>query len=332
MLRWLIPLAVACVAGALLLATNHRPLHVSIHPTNPLPPDPPGVLNHPCGHPGKPPAVYDHVIWIWMGDRGYGDVMSRHALGNYVKAYSKACGLATNYVSVTHPIVPNQTAALAGQTFGLTTNNQPLGGINAPNLFNRVSSWRVYTGGMRTTCQRTDSSLYRARNNPGLLFAGIPCRRNDVPLRRLPGDLKHNRLPRFSIIVPNACQSMSFDSHCPGRHTIPAFVAAGDLWLGHYLLPELTGSSTYRAGRTAIFVTWTEGTPPAPRGANCLARQAPNCHVVTLAIAPTVPPHKHSNAHFSHLALLKTTEELLGVRRPLGRSRTAPAMRAAFNL
>ena len=57
-----------------------------------------------------------------------------------------------------------------------------------------------------------------------------------------------------------------------------------------------------------------------------------NCHVVTLAIAPTVPPHTHSNARFSHLALLKTTEELLGVRRPLGRSRTAPAMRAAFNL
>ena len=331
MLRWLIPLAVACVAGVVLLVTNHHPRHVTIHRTHTRPADTSGVANHPCGHPGKPPTAYDHVIWIWMGDRGYGDVMSRHALGNYVKAYSKACGLATNYVAVTHPIVPNQMAALAGQTFGLTTNNQPPGGINAPNLFNRVSSWRVYTGGMRTTCQRTDSSLYRARSNPGLLFAGIPCRRNDVPLRRLARDLRHNRLPRFSIILPDACQSMSFDSHCAGRHTIPAFVAAGDLWLGR-LLPELTGSSTYQAGRTAIFVTWTEGTPPAPRGADCLAQRTASCHVVTLAIAPTVPPHKHSNARFSHLALLKTTEELLGVRRPLGRSRTAPAMRAAFNL
>jgi phosphatidylinositol-3-phosphatase len=331
MLRWLIPLAVACVAGALLLVTNHHSLHVTIHPKHTLPADPPGVDNHPCGHPGKPPAAYDHVIWIWMGDRGYGDVMSRQAHGYYVKAYSKACGLATNYVAVTHPIVPNQMAALAGQTFGLTTNNQPSGGINAPNLFNRVSSWRVYTGGMRTTCQRTDSSLYRARSNPGLLFAGIPCRRNDVPLRRLAGDLRHSRLPRFSIIVPNACQSMSFDAHCRGQHTIPAFVAVGDLWLGH-LLPELTGSSTYRAGHTAIFVTWTEGTPPAPRGADCLAQRTANCHVVTLAIAPTIQPRTRAKASFSHLALLKTTEELLRVRHPLGRSRTAPAMRAAFNL
>jgi phosphatidylinositol-3-phosphatase len=331
MLRWLIPLAVACVAGAVLLATNHHPRHVTIHPTTTLPTDPPGVFNHPCGHPGEGPEVYQHVIWIWMGDRGYGDVMSPHALGSYVKAYSEACGLATNYSAVSHPIVPNQAAALAGRTFDLTTNNQPPGGINAPNLFNRVSSWHVYTGGMRTTCQRTDSALYRTRSNPGLLFAGIPCRRNDVPLRRLTGDLRHNRLPRFSIIVPDACQSMSFDSHCTGRHTIPSFVATGDLWLGH-LLPKLTGSSTYRAGRTAIFVTWTEGTPPAPRGANCLARRAPNCHVVTLAIAPTVPPRTRSPARFSHLALLRTTEELLGLRRPLGHSRTAASMRAAFHL
>lgn len=331
MLRWLIPLAVACAAGALLLVTNHRPLHVTIHPKATQPVDPPGVSNYPCGHAGKPPQTYDHVIWIWMGDRSYGDVMSPHALGYYVKGYSKACGLATNYVAVSHPIVPNQLAALAGQTFGLATNNQPPGGLNVPNLFNRVSSWRVYTGGMRTACQRTDSSLYRARSNPGLLFAGIPCQRNDVPLRRLTGDLKHNRLPKFSVIVPNACQSMSFDSHCPGRHTIPTFVAAGDVWLGH-LLPKLTGSSAYRAGRTAIFVTWTEGTPPAPRGANCLARRTAHCHVVTLAIARTVPPHKRSSARFSHLALLKTTEELLGLRGSLGHSRTAASMRAAFHL
>jgi len=329
MLRWLIPLAVACVAGALLLATNHRPVHVNIHPTNALPPDPPGVRNHPCGHPGNPPPSYQHVIWIWMGDRGYGDVMSRHALGIYVKAYAKACALATNYFAVTHPIVPNQAAALAGQTFGLTTNNQPPTVINAPNLFNRVSSYRVYTGGMRTTCQRTDSRLYRTRSNPGLLFAGIACRRNDVPLGRLAGDLRHNRLPRFSVIVPNACDSMSFDADCPGKHTIPTFVANGDIWLGN-LLPKLTGSSTYRQGRTAILVTWTEGAPPAPRGANCLARQTHNCHVVTLAIAPNIPPRTHSGAHFSHLALLKTTEELLGLRHPLGRSRTAPSMRTAL--
>jgi phosphatidylinositol-3-phosphatase len=331
MLRWLIPLAVACVAAVVIIVTNHRPVHVSIHPTTPATTDTTQVANDPCGHEGTPPDAYQHVIWIWMGDRGYGDVMSPHALGNYVKGYSKACGLATNYVAVSHPIVPNQAAALAGQTFGLTTNNQPPGGVNAPNLFNRVSSWHVYTGGMRTACQRTDSSLYRARSNPGLLFAGVPCRRNDVPLRRLTGDLNRDRLPQFSIIVPDACQSMSFDSHCAGRHRIPAFVAAGDLWLGH-LLPELTGSTTYRAGRTAIFVTWTEGTPPAPRGANCLARRAPNCHVVTLAIAPTVPPHTHSNTRFSHLALLKTTEQLLGVRRSLGHSRTAASMRAAFHL
>jgi phosphatidylinositol-3-phosphatase len=331
MLRWLIPLAVACVAGAVLLATNHHPRHVTIHPTTTHPADTSGVANHPCGQSGEPPAAYQHVIWVWMGDRGYGDLMSGRSLGNYVKAYSKACGLATNYVAVSHPIVPNQAAALAGQTFGLTTNNQPPGGINAPNLFNRVSSWHVYTGGMRTACQRTDSSLYRARSNPGLLFAGIPCRRNDVPLRRLTGDLRHNRLPQFSIIVPDACQSMSFDSHCIGQHTIPAFVAAGDLWLGR-LLPELTGSSTYRAGRTAIFVTWTEGTPAAPRGADCIARRAANCHVVTLAIAPTVPPRTRSNVGLSHLALLRTTEQLLGLRHPLGRSRTAASMRTAFHL
>jgi hypothetical protein len=51
-----------------------------------------------------------------------------------------------------------------------------------------------------------------------------------------------------------------------------------------------------------------------------------------IAIAPTVPTGATTDLAVSHYSLLRTTEELLGIKTFLGAAATAPSMRAAFRL
>jgi hypothetical protein len=77
----------------------------------------------------------------------------------------------------------------------------------------------------------------------------------------------------------------------------------------------------YRSGTTAVIVTWDEsshGDPSTQR-------------IPTLVIAPSVRPGTVATSRFDHYALLRTTEELLGLRTFLGAAASAPSMRAAFH-
>ena len=52
----------------------------------------------------------------------------------------------------------------------------------------------------------------------------------------------------------------------------------------------------------------------------------------TYVIAPSVPSGTRIGEAFTHYSLLRTTEELLGLRPLLGSAATANSMTAAFNL
>ena len=88
----------------------------------------------------------------------------------------------------------------------------------------------------------------------------------------------------------------------------------GDVWLSAWLGRILT-SRTYRAGNTAVFVIWDEpGIIP------------------NVVISPTTRPGTASDTPFDHYALLRTTEDMLGIGDHLGRAATARSMRSAFRL
>jgi hypothetical protein len=84
-------------------------------------------------------------------------------------------------------------------------------------------------------------------------------------------------------------------------------------------LPRLFASSEYQSGRTAIFLTWDEDDGS---DAN---------HIATLVIAPSVPAGTRVSTTFDHYAMLRTTEELLGISAYLGHAATAPSMRSPFD-
>ena len=85
-------------------------------------------------------------------------------------------------------------------------------------------------------------------------------------------------------------------------------------------MPKVLASHEYRSKRTVVFITWDE----ASRGAE---NQIP-----TLVIAPSVRPRTVVPDRYDHYSLLRTTQELLGLRPFLGKAATARSMRSAFGI
>jgi len=164
---------------------------------------------------------------------------------------------------------------------------------------------------MSSTCQLDPAGEYAVKHNPAPYYVGASdrsaCQRDDVPLGdvttgALGQALDRDALPTFSFVTPDLCD----DTHdCP--------VSAGDAFLARWM-PRILASPAYQRGRTVVFVVWDEPTP-----------------MPFVVVSPSTTPGTVSPVPADHYALLRTTEELLGLA-PLGQAGGAPSLRAAFNL
>ena len=263
----------------------------------------------PCGSGGNPPKIYDHVIWIWMENHSYGQVIDSTA-APFETGLAHACGTATSYDSVGTPSLPNYIGATSGGTQKIGDDNDPGNHpLTVDNLFRQVrtsgQSARSYLESMPGNCTVTDSGAYWAHHNPAAYYIGgrdrAACQSDDLPLGAFAQDL-HTGLPAFSFVAPNVCD----DTHnCP--------VTDGDQWLAHWI-GAIVSSPAYRSGTTAVFVVWDEYSP------------TPN-----LVIAPDTPAGTRYGGPADHYALLRTTEDLLGLPH-LGKAASAPSLRSPFRL
>jgi hypothetical protein len=225
----------------------------------------------------------------------------------YINTLRSQCGSATRFFGEGHPSLPNYIAMTSGTTHGITDDTapsaHPLGG---PSIFSQVGStgWRALEESMPSNCLLGNSGSYAVRHNPATYYTSIrtACGRRDVPLGATP-DVS----ARFTFVTPNVCNDM----HDCG-------VSAGDAWLKAFL-PKLFAGSTYRQGRTAVFLTWDEDD------------HSTNNNIATLVIAPSVKAGATSATRFDHYSMLRTTEQMLGLGY-LGHAAGAKSMRRAFNL
>jgi phospholipase C len=273
----------------------------------------------PCGLQSTPPAHWEHVIWIWMENESYDQVIGT-ASARYLTELTHACGVATNYAAVSHPSLPNYIAATSGSTWGIADDAAPVAHpIARPSIFSQVRaaglSWRSYEESMPSNCDLSSAGTYAVKHNPAAYYTSMraQCKRWDVPMGTLSSGpftsvLRSGRLPSYTFVTPNLCDDMHDCS-----------VATGDAWLRRWV-PAIIASESYRSGTTAVFITFDEG-----NGSN---------NVATVVVAPSTPSGSRSAIAFDHYSLLKTTEELLGIRAHLAHAGDPSTrdMRVAFHL
>jgi hypothetical protein len=276
---------------------------------------PPNAVR-PCGVVRKPPAVWRHVVWIVMENKAYDQIIGS-SNAPYVNGLARQCGTATNLSAESNPSLPNYIAMTSGSNQGITDDSGPSSHpLAVASIFSQLGSgWRSLAESMPSNCALSDSGdFYAVRHNPATYYTNVrsACSRNDVPLAR-----RADISARFTFITPNLCHDMH---SCPSTGDDEAAqTRAGDAWLSGFI-PTLLNSSQYKAGSTAIFVTWDEDNGSAHE------------HVATLVLSPSTPSGVRSAKPFSHYSLLRTTEDLLGITTHLGQAATANSMRGAFHL
>lgn len=284
-----------------------------------------------CGWRQPPPRTWSHVIWIWMENTSY-----RQIIGSgdapYINALAKRCGLATDFRSETHPSLPNYLASVSGTTGGVTSDCDPEDcPQHAPTLFQQVrdagGQWRVYAESMPENCASSNEGRYAVRHTAAPYYRALAatCEAWQVPMGTTSSGALHDalaggKLPAFSFVVPNTCNDMHDCS-----------VRTGDAWLSEWM-SQILASPDYRSGGTAVFLTWDEG-EDGSHGQSCLGGDYDEtCHIPTLVISPPTQPGTRSGMLFTHYSMLRTTEEMLGITSYLGHAKEASSMRHAFGL
>jgi hypothetical protein len=259
----------------------------------------------PCGKAKTPPGRYDHVVWVVMENKAYGSIIGSSS-APYENRLAAQCGWAKNFFAESHPSLPNYIAMTSGSPQRIRDDNAPASHrLNVPSIFAQLGGgWRALQQSMRSTCVLTSSGSYAVKHNPAAYYTNIrsACKARDVPLASSP-DIS----ARFTFVTPNLCN----DTH-------DCSVATGDRWLKTFL-GKLFAGAEYKAGKTAVFLTWDEDDGSTSN------------HVATIVAAPSIKPGTAPSARFSHYSMLRTTEEMLGLGL-LGNAAQANSMRSAFGI
>jgi len=311
------------VMGAIVLATIATAAGV----TAASPAASSAAASGPCGT-ATAPHTYQHVIWIWMENHSFSDIIGNTSQAPYINSLATSCGLATDYHNTTHPSLPNYLAATSGIAQGslpatvyLDCDVSVICDMTAGSIFGQGESWKAYQESMPSSCDKSNSGEYAVRHNPPAYYPSLSgCASKDVPYTQLATDLAGNALPAFSFITPNLIDDMHDGT-----------IAQGDAWLASHL-PAILNSRQYRAGTTAVFITWDEGSGGYPiEDCDNTTTTDASCRVPTIVISPSTPAGAKSGTFFSHYSLLSTTEELLGLPK-LASAASAATMTAAFHL
>ena len=208
----------------------------------------------------------------------------------------------------------------SGGTQGVTGDSS--GPLSADSIYAQVRrsgrEWRHYAFGMPSHCDPRDAPskdrrdlhrppratdlLQRHRGDCGAGTSASATRRkvedrSDVRRGPLADALRRDRLPAFATIEPT-------DDGGNSRAGGEVDPVKGDAFLARWI-PRITASRAYRAGRTAVFITWDEP--------DDFRVQPPRDTIATIVIAPTVPRGATVATRLDHYAMLRTTEEMLGI-------------------
>lgn len=216
----------------------------------------------------------------------------------YLALLARTYAYGSHYHAITHPSLPNYVAIAGGDTFGITSDYEPIPSAKIGShhsvfwqATNAGRTAKIYAESMSSNCQTTASGNYVPRHNPWVYFGSerTTCSQYDVPATSFLTDARSNALPNAGMLVPNLCN----DAHS-------CSLATADNWL-EARLPTVFASSDFTSGRLTVVVTFDEDDG---RSGNS---------VLTVVMNSGMTKHGAVGTTLSHYSLTGYYEHVLGV-------------------
>lgn len=223
---------------------------------------------------------------------------------------AQQCALATNYQDDASVSQPNYMAATGGQATGVGVH------VNAPSIFSQAPSWLELEESMASRCGGT-ATFYKRGHDPAFWYTPLAsaCKQFDQPVAATDAGTiaLPSSLPAYTFITPNLCHDDHYQTGCSEPNTSAAKLRAMDTWLGG-VIGEIAQTPDYQAGQTLVLVAFDESSTST------------STRVAMVAVAGGVHPAA-DGTRYDHYALLRASEEALGISTYLGNAASANDMR-----
>ncbi len=259
----------------------------------------------------------------------------------YIQSLANNFSLAEAYSAVSHPSLPNYLALASADTFSSwstsdCTPSRRCSAGAALNIIDRIEgaglTWRAYMEDYPSNCGISCSpgncylgdvgtGNYRARHDPFVYFSDIVnsstrCSRivpansggngypDDLFIRDLTSTITASN---YMWLTPNLIDDMH-DSN----------ITTGDNYLSR-LVPQILNSEVFMTQKSALFITWDEG-----------SGSFPNDYVTTIWAGPVVKKNHRSIIFYDHYSLLRTIESAWNFSSLTSNDANAPNMAEFF--
>jgi len=252
-------------------------------------------------------AARSHVVVLVMENKEEGRVLGTRS-ARFLNRLARRGGVAAQSFAVRHPSLPNYIALISGSTQGITDDCTGCT-ANARNIADQLEAahrtWGAYLEGLPRPCARPGSAGRYAKKHDPFAYddriAADPARcRRRMPLGRLAGDIRRDRLPDFTFIAPDLCD----DTH-------DCSVPTGDRFLARVAPALLSALGPHGF----LVVTYDEG--DSDRG--CCAGSHGG-RIATVVAGPDVRAGTRMARPIDHYGVLASLETAFGLPR-LGAAR-----------
>jgi chitodextrinase len=282
-----------CIVLILVSCAPENPKTIS----NPVSPEPTLTTEAQVQVTGEIPN-FDHIVLILLENRDYTNLIGNPKMP-HLNSLAQQYVLLSNYFAVQHPSLPNYIALMSGGTQSVTKDCTDCF-INQPNLADVLEAngrtWKSYLEDMPSPCFIGDQSPYMQKHNPLIYFDSVRlnadrCKRGIVPLTDLDTDLATNRLPNFSFIMPNMCNS---GYECEPQVT--------DTWVSN-MVAKLQAAPAF-GQNSLIIITFDEGNEHN-NGTCCGLGPKAGGQVPAILISPLAQSSFNDTTAYSHYSVLK---------------------------
>jgi acid phosphatase len=249
----------------------------------------------------KLPAPPDHIILVWMENKGYSQIMNSSS-APYINSLVPEGTLFRNFHALGHPSYPEYLKFFSGSDHGKKDDKCIEGApYTTPNLYTQLlQKSKTFAWYSEDLPERKDACLsgkYVERHNPTQAFSNVPPSVNksweDFPTN-------YAALENVVCISPNLENDMHDGS-----------ILQGDTWLKENLGELITWCKTHNS---VFIVYYDEDNGTADN------------KIPVLAVGEPVQKNHTSDKHYDHYNMTRTILEIYGAEQ-IGNSKSSTAIR-----